>query len=64
VKLPDLTADQTSDLIHATGIICAAGMVVRLLGWEIHPTEADIMFVGMLFAGGIINSKTNGTPGA
>lgn len=64
MTLPGLTADQTSDLCHVVAILYTIALAIRSIGWKVPPTQGDIALVGVLFAGGIANSRLNGTPGA
>lgn len=64
MKIPGLTADQTSDLCHVVAIAYAIALAVRSIVWKLPPAVGDLGLVGTLFAGGITNSRLNGTPGA
>jgi len=64
VKLPSLTADQASDVLHVVAIGYAVGLAVRSVVWKAPPTLTDIGLIGTLLGGAVANSKYNGTPGA
>ena len=64
MTLPGLNADQTSDLCHVVAIAYAIALAVRSIVWKLPPAVGDLGLVGVLFSGGIVNSRINGTPGA
>lgn len=61
--IPDMDADTTSDGCHILGLLLCIGMGVNLIFYHVEPTSGGLMLAGILFAGGIVNSKVNGTAG-
>ena len=63
MNIPGLTADQTSDACHVLALLYSLALAVHSVVFKVVPNSDDIALVGVLFAGGITNSRLNGTPG-
>lgn len=61
--IPNMDADTTSDGCHLLGLLVCVGMGINYIFFHIDPSTAGIGLAGLLFAGGIVNSKVNGTAG-
>lgn len=61
--IPNMDSDTTSDGCHLLGLLACVGMAVNVVFFHVDAPSGGLMLAGILFAGGIVNSKVNGTPG-